>query len=82
MRRSGWMRRRGAVLMISASLLTGCGGAGSERAVVVCPPLDPIPAELQARAADELAAAPPKPALGELVRRFAVLRDQVRACRG
>jgi hypothetical protein len=75
-----WRRRRVA-LAIVASLLGGCGTAGSDRlGSVACPPVVGYSAELQARAAAEVDALPAGSALAGLLSDYAVMRDQARAC--
>ena len=74
-------RRRLVVLAIVASLLSGCGTAGSDRsAVAVCPPVVDYGAELQAQAAAELQMLPEGSAVATLLSDYAVMRDQARAC--
>ena len=51
-------------LLAALILLSGCG-AGTGR--LYCPPITTFPAGLQAQAAAELDAAPPKPALRQLL---------------
>ena len=75
-----WRRRR-VVLAIAASLLGGCGTAGSDRpTAVACPPVVGYGAELQARAAAEVDALPAGSAVADLLSDYAVMRDQARAC--
>ena len=67
-------------LLAVLTLLTGCA-EGTGR--LYCPPITEFPASLQARAADELDAEPPKPALREML--GGVQRDRARhraACHG
>jgi hypothetical protein len=76
-------RRRLVVLAIAASLPSGCGTAGSERAAVaMCPPAVEYGAELQIQAATELALLPEASAVETLLTDYAVMRDQARACDG
>ena len=75
-----WRRRR-VVLAIAASLLGGCGMAGSDRpTAMVCPPVVGYAAELQARASAEVDALPAGSAVAGLLSDYAVMRDQARAC--
>jgi hypothetical protein len=75
-----WRRPLG-VLAIVASLLGGCGTAGSDRsASAACPPVVGYGAELQARAAVEVGALPAGSAVADLLSDYAVMRDQARAC--
>ena len=81
--REGCWRRRLAVLVIATSLLTGCAKAGFEPGgVAVCPPVVEYSGEFQARAAEDLATLPEGSALVEMMGDYAVLREQVRGCRG
>ena len=71
-----------AVLVTVMSLLSGCATDGSEaRAVTVCPPVVEYSREFQARAAEELGLLPEGSAIVEMLGDYAVMRDQVRACR-
>ena len=75
-----WRRRR-VVLAIAASLLGGCGTAGSDRpTAMACPPVVGYGAELQAQAAAEVDALPAGSAVADLLSDYAVMRDQARAC--
>lgn len=77
----GCWKRRLAVLAITTSLLNGCATVSSDgRAIGTCPPVVEYSRELQARAADELDLLPEGSAIVELLRDFAVMRDQARAC--
>lgn len=58
--------------------LTACAGGSSD----VCPTLMPYNAELQGQAAGELEALPPGSALARLMGDYAVVRAEIRACRG
>jgi hypothetical protein len=60
--------------------LTGCAGAGFERAGGVCPPVVDYSRAEQAQVADELAALPEGAVIGEWLADYAVLREQARAC--
>ena len=69
-----------ALLMMSTS---GCATAGSEAPRVVCPREVEYSKELQAAAADEVAALPKDGVIrGRFMPDYGRLRDQVRACRG
>lgn len=59
-----------------ASLLTACGGAVSS-----CPPLVEYDQAFRDRLADELGKLPWESATVQAISDYAVLRDQVRACR-
>jgi hypothetical protein len=75
-----WRPRRVA-LAIAASLLGGCGTAGSDRpGSVACPPVVGYGTEVQAQAAAEVDALPAGSALAGLLSDYAVMRDQARAC--
>ncbi|TKZ15855.1 hypothetical protein FAP39_16720 [Shimia litoralis] len=77
-----WRRRR-AVLVIATSLLSGCGTAGFDSGGgAVCPPVVEYSRELQARAAEELAALPDGSAIVEMMADYAVMREQGRVCPG
>ena len=60
--------------------LTGCATVSSE-AVATCPPVVKYTAADQARAADEVEALPEGAVVVRMLSDYAVLRDQVRACR-
>ena len=62
-------------------MLAACATATSERVTGVCPPLPAYGADLRSQAADELALLPPDSAIEELLRDYAALREQLRACR-
>jgi len=77
---AGCWRRRLAVLVIGASLLSACATGGSETGVVaVCPPVVEYSREFQARAAEELTLLPEGPAIVEMLGDYAVMRDQTGA---
>jgi hypothetical protein len=60
--------------------LTGCAMDGSDIAAP-CPPVVDYTAADQARAADEVEALPEGTVIVQMLGDYAVLRDQVRACR-
>ena len=60
--------------------LTGCAMGGSDIAAP-CPPVVDYTAADQARAADEMEALPEGTVIVQMLGDYAVLRDQVRACR-
>jgi hypothetical protein len=74
-------RRRLVVLAIEASLPSGCGTAGSDHAVAVCPPVVRYGAEIEARAVAEVQALSKGSAVETLLIDYSVMRDQARACR-
>jgi len=74
-------RPRLAVLGIVTSLLSACATVGSERITGVCPPVVVYGAEFQARAAEEMQALPEGAAVVDILGDYAVMREQVRACR-
>ncbi|CUH17467.1 hypothetical protein JSE7799_00392 [Jannaschia seosinensis] len=77
-----WMRRL-AVLAIATSLLSGCATDGSESGrLAACPPVVEYGREFQARAAEELGMLPQGSSIAEMLSDYAVVRDQLRACRG
>lgn len=71
-----------AALAIVTSLLSGCATDGSDGAAhLVCPPVVEYSRELQAKAAEDLASLPEGSAIAEMLADYAVMREQVRACR-
>ena len=60
--------------------LTGCAMGGSD-AQAPCPPVVEYTNAEQARAADEVEALPEGAVIVRMLSDYAVLRDQVRACR-
>ena len=77
----GCWKRRLAVLVIAASLLTGCATAGFESGgVAMCPPVVEYSREFQSSVAAELATLPDGSAIVEMMADYAVMRDQARAC--
>lgn len=77
---AAWPRLRLAGPVLATSLLAACATATSERVKGVCPPVPAYGADLRAQAADELVLLPPDSAIEELLRDYAVLREQLRAC--
>ena len=75
---TNWLRPI-AALATGMSLLTACGGATSDP--TVCPPVVSYSPAFQARAAGELERLTPGSALEEMLKDYAGLRDQLRACR-
>jgi hypothetical protein len=69
-----------ASLLIAVLSLTGCATVGFETRAP-CPPAVEYSAADQARAADEVEALPEGAIIVRLLGDYAVLRDQVRACR-
>ncbi len=70
-----------AVLVIGASWLTGCATEGFEAGgLATCPPVVEYSREVQARAAEELAALPNGSAVVEMLSDYAVMREQARLC--
>ncbi len=79
---AGCWKRRLSVLAIATSLLGGCATVGSNPPIgIVCPPVVQYSREAQARAAEELASLQQGAAVGEMLKDYAVMRDQARACR-
>lgn len=75
-------KRRLAVLAISMSLLSGCAtGASDVGGQGACPPVVEYSREFQARAAEELALLPEASAVQDMLTDYAVVRDQLRACK-
>ena len=69
-----------AALLIVTLWLTGCAMGGSDTRAP-CPPVVEYTAADQARAADEVEALPNGAVIVRMLSDYAVLRDQVRACR-
>lgn len=77
-----WTRPRVALVIVML-LLSGCAGVGFDRvAAGACPPVVAYSPAEQARAADEVAALPEGAVIVEWLADYAVLRGQVRGCRG
>ena len=74
-------KRRLAGLVIATSWSTGCTTADFEAGgVAACPPVVEYSREFQVRAAEELEMLPDGSAVVEMVRDYAVMREQSRAC--
>ncbi|ETD85434.1 hypothetical protein U703_02990 [Rhodobacter capsulatus YW1] len=69
-----------AALLIAMLWLTGCAMGGSETGAP-CPSVVEYTAADQARAADEVEALQEGATIARMLSDYAVLRDQVRACR-
>ncbi len=69
-----------AALLIAMLWLTGCA-TGSSDTRAPCPPVVDYTSADQARAADELEELPEDAVIVRMLREYAVLRDQARACR-
>ncbi len=70
------------VPLIAMLSLTGCAAGGSDRGGPgACPPVVDYTAAEQVRAAGEVEALPEGAMLVRMLRDYAVLRDQARACR-
>ena len=68
--------------LIAMLWLTGCAAGGSDRGGPgACPPVVDYTAAEQVRAAGEVEALPEGAMLVRMLRDYAVLRDQARACR-
>ena len=68
-------------LVIAASLLSACATGGSEaQPTTVCPPVIEYDQAVLERAADELNLLPEGSAIEQMLRDYAVMRDQARAC--
>lgn len=74
---NGWPLRRLIVPVIGASLLSACAAGGSS---VVCPPVVEYSPEIQAQAAEELAALPEGAVIEAFMLDYGRLRAQARAC--
>lgn len=70
------MRKSTAGVLISLTLLNGCA-----RVITDCPKPVAIAAEIQAEAANELAALPADSAIGKVMSAAQDDRDKLRACR-
>lgn len=81
MSNAGCWKRRLAALAIATNLLSGCAKGGSDggghRA---CPPVVEYSAEFQTLAAGELALLPEGSTIEEMLRDYAVMREQARVC--
>ncbi|MCF6273822.1 MAG: hypothetical protein L3J37_11655 [Rhodobacteraceae bacterium] len=75
------LRPRLAALIIVTSLLSACATVNSERATGVCPPVVEYDDGFQTRAAEEVQALPEGAEIVEMLSDYAVMREQVRACR-
>ena len=75
-----WMQPQIALAVVMI-LLSGCAGAGFDTPPGTCPPVVAYSQAEQVRVADELAALPEGAAIAEWLADYAVLREQVRACR-
>lgn len=72
-----------AAIVIATIWLTGCATAGFDaNGVSACPPVVENSRELQARAAEELAMMQDGSAIVEMMVDYAVVREQVRVCKG
>ena len=74
-------RPRLAALVIVTSLLSACATVSSERITGVCPPVVEYDAGVQARVAMEVQALPEGSVIVEMLSDYAVMREQLRACR-
>jgi hypothetical protein len=78
---AGCWKRRLAAHAITTSLLSGCATVSSEDGrLVTCPPVVEYGREFQALAAEELAGLPEGSMIVEMLRDYAVMRDQARVC--
>lgn len=79
---AGCLMRQLAVLVIVTISLTGCATVASDlRVTTICPPVVEYSREFQARAADELNLLPEASAVQDMLTDYAVVRDQLRACK-
>ena len=69
-----------ASLMIVTSLLSACATVSSERITGVCPPVVEYEEEFQLRAAEEVQALPEGSVIVEMLRDYAVMREQAQGC--
>ncbi|WP_372675081.1 hypothetical protein [Aquicoccus sp.] len=75
-----WTRLRSGLVIVTL-FLSGCAGVDSDAPPGVCPPEVQYSRAEQVRVADEMAALPEGALIVEWLTDYAVLRDQVRACR-
>ena len=69
------------VLVLATSWLNGCATEGFDRrGGGVCPPVLEYSREVQAQATEELTSLPEGSAMVEMIRDYAVMRDQTRSC--
>jgi len=79
---AGCWRRRLAALGIVTSLLSACATVNSEPVVGVCLPVVEYDTEFQVRAAEEVQASlSEKSTIVEMMRDYALMREQARLCR-
>lgn len=77
------LEARLAVLAIATIWLAGCATVGSDQSGFgACPPVVEYSREVQAKAAEEIAALPENGVIVGWFADYAVLRDQARACAG
>ena len=82
MHNEGCSRRRCIALGLVTIWLSGCATVSSDGSgLATCPPVVEYSSEFQARAAEELALLPEGSAVAEMLADYAVMREQVRACR-
>ena len=75
-----WTRPQTALVIVML-FSSGCAGVGSDAPPSACPPVVKYSPAEQARVAEEVAALPEGALIVEWLTDYAVLRDQVRACR-
>jgi hypothetical protein len=73
--------QQAAALAAAMIFLTGCEGVGFDATVKPCPPVVEYSRAEQAIVAEELAAMPQGAMIENWLVDYAVLREQVRACR-
>ncbi len=66
--------------VLAVSLLTACAGVNSDPACV-CPPIKKYDRDFQRKLADEIEAAPAGAAFPVALQNYAVLRQQIMACK-
>ena len=77
----GCSRLQRAALGLVTISLSGCAAVGSEvRGLGACPPVVEYSREFQAQAAEEMALLPEGSTVVEMLRDYAVMREQTRAC--
>ena len=75
-------RRRLVVLAIATNWLTGCATAGFEaNGLAACPPIVEYSRAEQVQVAEEVAALPENVLIVEWLADYAVLKEQVNACK-
>jgi len=81
-RNDGCSRRRRVALTLATIWLSGCAtGSSDVGRLGACPPVVEYSREFQAQAAEELTLLPKASAVQDMLTDYAVVRDQLRACK-